>query len=141
LIEVEKNISPFLCPTRAADPEKVQPVIQNLEIGLQCDLFFHFIQAIQVRVDNFFTLDADNVWVGVGLVAVIAVAPVREAQLQNFAYRFYDNNIFVNSGEAGGRKVVFYLRMDVFNTGVALTFGENFNDRQPLGRYLVATIL
>jgi hypothetical protein len=116
-------------------------VIQNLEIGLQCDLFFHFIQAIQVRVDNFFTLDADNVWMGVGLVAVIAVAPIREPQLQNFAYRFYDNNIFVNSGEAGGRKVVFYLRMDIFNAGMAFTFGENFNDCQPLGRYFVATIL
>jgi hypothetical protein len=78
---------------------------------------------------------------GVGLVAVIAVAPVREAQLQNFTDRFYDNDVFVNRGEAGGRKVVFYLRMDVFNTGVALTFGENFDDRQPLGRYLVTTIL
>jgi hypothetical protein len=136
-----KNISPVLYHTRAADPEKVQSVIQNLEIGLQCDLFFHFIQAVQVRVDNFFTFDTDNVWMGVGLVAVIAVAPIREPQLQNLADRFKDNDVFVNSGEAGGRKVVFYLRMDIFDAGMAFTFGENFNDRQPLGRYLVTTIL
>jgi hypothetical protein len=81
------------------------------------------------------------VGVGVRLVAVIAVAPVGEPQLQNFAYRFYDNNIFVNSGETGCGKVFFYLAMDVFNTGMAFTFGENFDDRQPLGRYLVTTIL
>jgi hypothetical protein len=80
-------------------------------------------------------------WMGVGLVAVIAVAPIREAQLQDLANRFEDNDVFVNSGEAGGRKVLFYLRMDIFDAGMAFTFGENFNDRQPLGRYLVTTIL
>jgi hypothetical protein len=31
--------------------------------------------------------------------------------------------------------------MDIFDAGMAFTFGENFNDRQPLGRYLVTTIL
>ena len=30
--------------------------------------------------------------------------------------------------------------MDIFNTGMAVTFGKNFNDRQPLGRYLVTIV-
>jgi hypothetical protein len=30
--------------------------------------------------------------------------------------------------------------MDIFNTGMAFTFSKNFNDSQPLGRYLVAVI-
>ena len=30
--------------------------------------------------------------------------------------------------------------MNIFNTGMAFTFGKNFNDSQPLRRYLVAII-
>ena len=30
--------------------------------------------------------------------------------------------------------------MDIFNTGMAFTFGKNFNDSQPLRRYFVAIV-
>ena len=30
--------------------------------------------------------------------------------------------------------------MDIFNTGMAFTFGKKFNNGQPLRRYLVAAI-
>jgi len=30
--------------------------------------------------------------------------------------------------------------MNIFNTGVALAFGKDFNNGQPLGRHLVAAI-
>jgi hypothetical protein len=30
--------------------------------------------------------------------------------------------------------------MDIFNAGMAVTFGKNFNDCQPLRRYLVPII-
>ena len=73
-----KNILTFLSPAIAADAEKVQSVTQNFKISLNCDLSFYFIQAVQVRVDNFFTLDADNVGMGVRLVSIISVAPIRE---------------------------------------------------------------
>ena len=73
-----KNILTFLSPAIAADAEKVQSVTQNFKISLNCDLSFYFIQAVQVRVDNFFTLDANDVWMGIRPVAVISIAPVRE---------------------------------------------------------------
>ena len=76
----------FLCHTITAYAEKVQPMIQNFEIGLQCNLFFHFIQAIQVRVDNFFTVDTDDMWMGGRLVSIISVASIREPELKNFTY-------------------------------------------------------
>jgi len=53
-------------------------MIQNFKLRLYRDLFFHFIKAIQVWVDNFFTLDTDDVWMGIGLVSIISVASIRE---------------------------------------------------------------
>jgi len=53
-------------------------MIKNFKLSLQFDLFFHFIQVIQVWVDNFFTLDTDDVWMGVRLVSIISVTPIRE---------------------------------------------------------------
>jgi hypothetical protein len=53
-------------------------MIQNFEIRLQCDLFFHFIQAIQVWVDNLFTLDTDDVWMGDGFVSIVSITPIRK---------------------------------------------------------------
>lgn len=53
-------------------------MVQNFKISLKCDLFFHFIQAIQVRIDDIFTLDTDDVWMGVGPVSIIPVATIRE---------------------------------------------------------------
>jgi hypothetical protein len=40
--------------------------------------FFLFIQVIQVWADKFFTLDTDDVWMGVRLVSIISVTPIRE---------------------------------------------------------------
>ena len=61
---------------------------QYFEICLYGDLFFHFIQAIQVRIDNFLTLDTDDVWMRGRVVSIISVAPIREPQLKNFTIGF-----------------------------------------------------
>ena len=135
-----KKISALLCHAIAAQTEKIQPVIQNLKIGLHCDLFCHFIQAVQVRIDYFSAPDADDVGVRIGPVAVVPVAPIREAQLENLAKFLDQYNISINGGEAHGRKVSFYLAMDIFNAGMAFAMGKNLHDRHSLGGYLVAVI-
>jgi len=68
------------------------------------------------------------------LVSIISVAPIREPQLENFAKGFNQYNISVYSGKTHCRKVFCYLGMDIFNTGMAFTFGKNFSDSQPLRR-------
>jgi hypothetical protein len=115
-------------------------VIQNLKTGLQCDLFFHFIQALQVRVDDFFAVDANNVRVGIGFVSVIPVAPVREPQLENLAQRLYQHDISVYGRKAHGRKIFGDLGVDVLDAGVAVTFGKRGNDGQSLGCDLVTMV-
>jgi hypothetical protein len=58
-------------------------MIQDFKIRFQCDLFFDFIQAIQIWVDNFFTLDANDMGVGGRSVSIVPVAPIRKPQLEN----------------------------------------------------------
>jgi hypothetical protein len=53
-------------------------MVQNFKIGLEFDLVFHFIEAFEIRVDDFFTLDADDMWMGGWLVSIVSVAPIRE---------------------------------------------------------------
>ena len=72
-----------LCQAIAAYAEKVQPMIQNFEIRLFGNLFLHFIQAIQIRVDYFFTPDTNDVRMGIRPVSIISIAPIREPYLKN----------------------------------------------------------
>jgi hypothetical protein len=135
-----KKISGIFRPASGADTEKVQPVIQNLKIRFERDLPFHFIDAIEIRVGNAFALDADNVGMGFGLVAVIPVAPVRKPQLKDLTERLDQDDIPVNRGKAHGRKVSLNPVMDILGAGVALTSGQNAGDGQPLGGDLVAAV-
>ncbi len=80
-------MSNFLCHAIVAYTEKVHPVIQNFKTRLRFDFGFNVIQAIQVRVHNFLTLDTDHVRVGIGLVSIISVAAIREPELKNFTER------------------------------------------------------
>jgi hypothetical protein len=130
----------FFRQTIPANTEKVQPVIQNFKLGLQSDLFFHFIQAFQVRVDDFVAPDADDVWMGVGLVPVVPVASIRESQLENFPDRLDQHDIPVHGGEAHGRKIFDELGVDVLDGGMAFAFGQNGHDGHPLGCDLVAIV-
>jgi len=53
-------------------------MIQNFKVRLIGNLFLHFIQTIQARVDNFFTFDTNDVWMGIRFVSIISVTPIRE---------------------------------------------------------------
>jgi len=80
----QKNISAFLSQAIAAYAEKVQTVIQDFKVRFRGNFFLHIIETIEVRIDYFLALDTDDVWMGVGLVSVVSVAPIREPQLKNF---------------------------------------------------------
>jgi hypothetical protein len=77
---MRKNKSRLFFRAITANTEKVQPVIQNFKIGILLDLSFHFIQAFQVRIDNLFAPDADDVRMRRRPVSIIAVASIREPQ-------------------------------------------------------------
>jgi hypothetical protein len=83
--EYWQNISAVLGHAIAANTEKVQAVIQNLEIVLERDLFFDFIQTPRVRVDDFFTFYADEMGMRVRPMTVIPVAAIGKAQFEHLA--------------------------------------------------------
>jgi hypothetical protein len=136
----EKNILPFFGHAIGAYAEKIQPVIENLEMSLGRDLLLHVIQAVQVRVNNGFALDTDDVGMGIWPVAVVPVAPIGESQLEHFTKGLDDYDVSVHRRKTHGRKLFLDLTMDRFDAGMPFAFGEDFDDRQPLGRYLVAII-
>jgi hypothetical protein len=136
-----KKRSVFFGHATAANPEKVQPVIENLEIRFGRDLLFHLIEAVQIRIDDFFALDADDVRMGIRPVSIVSVAPVREPQFQNLAKRLDQQDVSVDGGETHCRKFFGDPGVDIFHGGMAFAFGQDFSDRHPLGRYFVAVIL
>jgi hypothetical protein len=79
-------------------------VIQDSEMVLDGDLFLDFIEAIQVRVNDFFALYADEVRMRVRPVAVIPVAAIGKPQLEHLAKRFDQHDISVYRGKAQGGK-------------------------------------
>jgi hypothetical protein len=100
----------------------------------------HDVQAVQVRVDDLFALDADDMRMGMRPVPIVSVASIRESQLKHFAKRFDQYNIPVNRRKAHCRERIFQLYMNIFDTGMTLAFSQNFNDSQALRRYLVAVV-
>ena len=56
---------------------------QNFEVSLSGNFFFHIIQTVQVRINIFFALYADNVWMGVGLVTIVSITSIREPQFKH----------------------------------------------------------
>ena len=78
IIYRQGNLSVFLCHTIAAYAEKIQSMIQDFKVSLNGDLFLHIFKTIQVRIDDLLALYADDVWMGVGLIPVISITPIRE---------------------------------------------------------------
>jgi len=68
----------------AANTEKVQPMIQNFKIRFFSNLMLHIIQTVQIQIEYLFALDTDDVRMGVRLIPIIPVAPIREPQFEKF---------------------------------------------------------
>ena len=60
--------------------KKIKPMRQYFKTGFIGNLLGHICKAGQIRVDYFITPDTDHMWMGIRLIAVIAVASTRKAE-------------------------------------------------------------
>jgi len=90
------------------------------------------VKQADVRIDDAVTSGTDQVRVRVGLVAVVAVASIGEADLQDFPYFLEQGDGFVDRGEAGGRKRDFYLVVNIFNARMDVGTDKSLQDGNPL---------
>ena len=109
-------------------------------MGLSGNLIFHIIQAVQIGINNFAALDADDMRMRIGLFTVVPVGTVGKTKFKNFTQGFDQANISVDRCKAHGWKIRFKLFVYGFRAGVIHTFCQNFYNSDPLGCYLV-TIL
>ena len=84
------------------------------------------------RIDDAAASGADQVGVGIGLVAVVTVTAIREAYLEDFTDFLEQVDGLVDRGEAGGRKIDFYLIINVFNARVDVGVEKGLKDGDPL---------
>jgi len=53
-------------------------MIENFKLSLSCDLWLHFIQAIQIRIKKFSKHDTDEVYVRGRLASIVPVTSIQE---------------------------------------------------------------
>jgi hypothetical protein len=75
---------------------------------------------------------------GIGFVAVVPVAAIREPEFQDFPQRFDQQDIAINGSQAHGGKIRLQELVDGFHTRVTLATGQNFNNGQSLGGEFMA---
>ena len=100
--------------------------------------FSHFrcqtLKLSHFGIDDAFAVRAYQVRVRVGFVAIVAVATVSKADLENFTDLFQQVYGLVNRSQTGGRKVDPDLLINSFDTRMLSTEKKHFEDRDPLRR-------
>ena len=122
---VEKN----LCPLRlaiTACAEKINPVIYDLKACLFDNFLCQVFKTAQIRINYYFTLCANYVGVGIRLVAVIAIAPIRESKFQHLVELLKKVDRFVNGGDAGCWKFCPDSFINPFNSRMSLANRQHF---------------
>ncbi len=62
------------------DTKKIKSMRQYFKTGFIGNFFGHIRKAGQIRINYFITPDTDHMWMGIRLIAVIAVASIRKAE-------------------------------------------------------------
>src|SRR5512134_3822155 len=91
---------PPLPLTGGAEPEEIQPMTGDPKTCFRNQFLRYTVQTFQIRVDDFLASGADEVWVRIGFVAVIPIAPLREPKLQHLVQFFEKGHGLVNRGQA-----------------------------------------
>lgn len=109
----------------AAKAKKINPVSVNLEAGFFGNLLCQVFQTAQIRVDDFFASHAYQMGVWVRLVAVIAVASIREANLYDFIFLLKQSYRLVDRRDAGSRKLSSNSVINPLNARMPIAGGQH----------------
>jgi len=58
-------------------------MINKLKVGRSRNLLLHIFNDIQFRINYLPALYADDMWMGVGVISIGSIAPIRESTLEN----------------------------------------------------------
>jgi hypothetical protein len=116
----------------ATKAKKINPVGVNPETGFLGNLLRQVFQTAQIRVDDFFASRAYQMGVRVGSVAVISVASIRKADLNDFIFLLEQSYRLVDGRDAGGRKLSSDSVIDPLNAGMPIAGGQHLQHRQTL---------
>lgn len=116
-----------------AESEEIEAVGHDTESRLAGDFAGHVFQAAQIRIDDLLAASANDMRVRVGLVAVVAVAAVRETDLQQLTDLLEKADRLVDGGDTGRGEIPTNRLVDLVDGGMADARGQHLDHGQPLG--------
>ena len=105
----------------------------DLEAGGVRHFGLELTEQADFGIDDAVAFGADQMRMGIGFSAVVAVAAVGEGDFQNFTDFFEQIDGLVDRGEACGRKINFDLVVNLFNARMLVGIEESLQDGNPLG--------
>jgi hypothetical protein len=120
--------------TIRTNPKEVEAMAGNPKPCLGNQFLGHIHQTLEIWVNDLFAPGTDEMGMGEGPVAVIAIAPLRKPNFQHLVQLFEKGHGFVNRGQACRRKTPLNLFVDVLNSWVPVTGGEDLEHSHTLRR-------
>ena len=110
----QKNLAVIFLAVRA-NTEEIKPVIYNLKTSFFGKLPCHICQTLKVGVYDFFTVDTNQVRMGIWFIPIIPITTVRESQLKDLVNFLKQGYGLIYGRTAGCREIDFYLFIYCFN--------------------------
>ena len=82
-------------------------------------------QGWHFQIADLAALGADQVWVRIGLVAVITIAAIAKAELKDLAHLFEQGDRLINCRQAGRGKVGLDPVINLFHAGVPFALSKD----------------
>ena len=130
-----KTISLLLTLAGRANTKKFKLMGLNQKAGDLDQFSGQLLKNAEFRVDNRLTFGTNQMGMGIGLTAVIAVTFRGQADFQNLPKLFEQIDGFIDRRQTGGGIVRPHLFEDILDAGVIGIGEEGFEHRKPLGRH------
>ncbi len=120
--------------TFGTEPEKVEAMVCDPEPRFFSELLGEIVQPGDLRIDDLFASQADEVRVRIRPGAVISVPGIDKAELHDLAQIPQEGDRLVNGGETRDGKILFDPFINLLGAQVFLVLDQYLSDREPLGR-------
>jgi hypothetical protein len=103
-----------------AQPIEIESVADNLVTRGPSNLLDQVLGQANLWIQDLLAVDADQVGMGIRLVAVVAVVAIAETQFQHLVYLFQDIQGFVDSRQARRRELLLDLVVQIGCAGMSV---------------------
>jgi len=117
-----------------ANAVEIEPVADDLVARLLGHLLHHVLAYAHLGVHDLPAADTNEVWVGIGFAAVIAVVAVAEAQLQHLVQVLEQVQRLVDGRRAGGWELGLELVIQLGGAGMPFASGQEAQQGDALRR-------